>query len=511
VEQFFRFYIDEDQKNWAFYLPLAEFAHNSWKNESMGHSPFEVLMGYNPRAEWTTAPSPIPQVTLRLDQFKKAREQAQHLMRKAQQGWEKHKREGRTFQEGDQVWLEGRHIKTHQPMAKLAAKRHGPFKVTRALSPLNYQLELPAQWKIHDVFHADLLTPYRETDFHGRNYERPPPDLINGEEEYEIERVVDSRRHGRGGKIQYLIKWKGYPDSENQWVSWDDVNAPELLAEFKERNPNALSHIRGIVGDENLTSLGFPSTTVRSSLTPALNSFIRSILDAPETDKFMILPESHLPNTDTPTSHVTSNGTMVNGGAVPIFSLGPVRDSPRQGAQETCTGSSSKEGEAQAAEETTRFLHQKIAESRDRLRGPIPDFRRRPSIEPHRPELNLAPSPEDWTMSSAAWLASRPRLPRRVIWGYDSYDEEIVAWQMQDGRTLTDEEMVLERQPTGGSITDTIQYQCKCRAKKGGRQEGCLRCDPPVFDETPPTEEEMARWARIANGGVAFVARGRPT
>jgi hypothetical protein len=124
VEQFFRFYIDVDQKNWAFYLPLAEFAHNSWRNESTGHSPFDVLMGYNPRAEWTTAPSPIPQVTLRLDQFKRAREQAQRLMRKAQQGWEKHKREGQIFQEGDQVWLEGRHIKTHQPMAKLAAKRH---------------------------------------------------------------------------------------------------------------------------------------------------------------------------------------------------------------------------------------------------------------------------------------------------------------------------------------------------------------------------------------------------
>jgi hypothetical protein len=213
----------------------------------------------------------------------------------------------------------------------------------------------------------------------------------------------------------------------------------------------------------------------------------------------MILPETHLPNTDTPTSHVASNGTVVDGGAVPILSLGPVRDSQGQGAQETRPGSSSKEGEAQAAEETTRFLHEKIAESRDRLRGPIPDFRRRPSIEPHRPELNPA-SLEDWTMPSATWLASRPRLPRRVIWGYDSYDEEILAWQMQDGRTLTDEEMVLERQPTGGSITDTIQYQCKCRAKKGGRQEGCLRCDPPVFDDTPPTEEEMTRWARIANG-----------
>jgi hypothetical protein len=409
------------------------------------------------------------------------------------------------------VWLEGRHIKTHQPMAKLATKRHGPFKITRVLSPLNYQLELPAQWKIHNVFHADLLTPYRETDFHGRNYEQPPPDLINGEEEYEIERVIDSQRHGCGGKIQYLIKWKGYPDSENQWVSWDDVNAPELLAEFKEQNPNALSHIRGIVGDENLTSLGFSPATVRSSLTPALHSFIRSTLDAPEADSLMTLPDIHLPDVDTPTSHVASNGTVVDRGAVPIFSLSPVQDSKGQGAQETRPGSSSKEGEAQAAEKTTRFLHEKIAASRDRLRGPIPDFRRRPSIEPHHPDLNPTSLPEDWTMSSDTWFASRPCLPRCIVWGYDSYDEEILAWQMQDGRTLTDDEMVLERQPTGRSITDTIQYQCKCRAKKGGRQEGCLCCDPPVFDDTPPTEEEMARWARIANNIKTAVVHGRPT
>jgi hypothetical protein len=71
--------------------------------------------------------------------------------------------------------------------------------------------------------------------------------------------------------------------------------------------------------------------------------------------------------------------------------------------------------------------------------------------------------------------------------------------------------MVLEQQPTGGSITDTVQYQCKCHAKKGSLLEGCLHCDPPVFDDTLPTEEEMAHWACIANNVVAFVARGCPT
>ena len=68
------------------------------------------------------------------------------------------------------------------------------------------------------MFHVDLLTPYQETAFHGANYDKPPPDLIDGEEEYEVERVVSSRCHGRGGHIEYLVKWKGYPDVENQWI-----------------------------------------------------------------------------------------------------------------------------------------------------------------------------------------------------------------------------------------------------------------------------------------------------
>ena len=56
-----------------------------------------------------------------------------------------------------------------------------------------YQLDLPIQWKIHDVFHIDLLTPYQEMDFNGPNFVPPPPNLIDGEEEYEIEEILDAR------------------------------------------------------------------------------------------------------------------------------------------------------------------------------------------------------------------------------------------------------------------------------------------------------------------------------
>ena len=172
-------------------------------------------MGYSPRAEIFNVTSSIPTVALQLRDWKNAREEAQKLMIKAQKKWAKGKVLEQRYQAGDQVWLEGRNLRIDRPSAKLSPKRHGPFKVKKVLSPITYQLELPPQWKIHDVFHADLLTPYRETELHGPNFTKPPPDLIDGEEEYEIEEVLQSRRNGRGHKIQYLFKWQGYPDSEN--------------------------------------------------------------------------------------------------------------------------------------------------------------------------------------------------------------------------------------------------------------------------------------------------------
>jgi hypothetical protein len=236
LEQYLRFWVNERQDDWIYYLPMAEFAHNDWPHEATKQSPFNLLMGYNPRADWTDRPSPIPQVALRVKQFKEARQRAQSLMIKAQQSWIKNK-DTPKFQIGDQVWLEGRHLRTNQPTTKLAPRRHGPFKVTQVMSAVNYRLELPTQWSIHPVFHVDLLTPYRETPTHGPNYQRPPPDLVSGEEEYEVEKILDSRRFGRSRKLQYLVKWKGYPDSDNQWVSKEDVFADEAIRDFKQSNP----------------------------------------------------------------------------------------------------------------------------------------------------------------------------------------------------------------------------------------------------------------------------------
>jgi hypothetical protein len=164
-------------------------------------------------------------------------------MIKAQQSWVKH-RDIPKYKEGDLVWLEGKNLRINQPTAKLAPRRHGPFKIIQVMSAVNYHLELPTQWSIHPVFHIDLLTPYRETIMHGPNFTWPAPELIDGEEEYSVEKILDSWQFGRRRCLQYLVKWEGYPDSDNMWVDKDDVSADDKIRDFKASNPKSEVHLR---------------------------------------------------------------------------------------------------------------------------------------------------------------------------------------------------------------------------------------------------------------------------
>jgi hypothetical protein len=96
-----------------------------------------------------------------------------------------------------------------------------------------YQLKLPVAWRIHDVFHASLLSPYRKTTAHGPNFSQPSPELIDGEEEYQVEHIMGHRKMGRMKKLQYLVKWLGYPDSDNTWKPAAQVHTPNLITQYQ--------------------------------------------------------------------------------------------------------------------------------------------------------------------------------------------------------------------------------------------------------------------------------------
>jgi hypothetical protein len=84
----------------------------------------------------------------------------------------------------------------------------GPFEVTEVRSDIDYKLALPPALRIHDVFHVDRLSPYKGNEVNGQVPPPPEPVTVEGEEEYEVDHIRDSKLFGR--TLKYLVRWTGY-------------------------------------------------------------------------------------------------------------------------------------------------------------------------------------------------------------------------------------------------------------------------------------------------------------
>ena len=134
-----------------------------------------------------------------------------------------------------EVWLDTANLRTTHPVSKLRPKCYGPFRVTKVISHVTYKLDLPPTWKIHNMFHASLLSPYKETLEHGQNFPEPPPDLIDGEQEWEVECIVAMRRFGHNKKLQYCVRWKGYSEAHDTWEPKENIHVDDLVSDFHQQ------------------------------------------------------------------------------------------------------------------------------------------------------------------------------------------------------------------------------------------------------------------------------------
>ena len=241
IEQYLRTVTSASPEDWMQWLTLATAVHNNRKNATTGLSPNQILLGYEPQlTPKTSAPSNNDLVEEWIKKLMENRDQATNTINEAAKG---NGAIPSQYHIGEQVWLEGKNLKFPHQATKLNPKCYGPFKIIKEISPLAYQLQLPPSWNIHPVFHASLLSPYRETTSHGPNFSQPPSDLIDNEEEYKVEQIKAHRNFGRSKRLQYLIKWKGYPKSNNTWENATDVHAPDLTKQYHKRRP--LQKIKG--------------------------------------------------------------------------------------------------------------------------------------------------------------------------------------------------------------------------------------------------------------------------
>jgi transposase InsO family protein len=239
VEGFLRTFCNYRQDDWSRWLPIAEFCHNNHRNAATGMSAFEAVYGRNPM--WNLLEGDVNQ-----EGVVPAAEGMHALMTKiwdeAIAAMELHRGitnpiEG--FSVGDKVWLLLTNISSKRPSKKLDNRKGGPFTIMEKISSHAYRLDLPKTMKVHDVFHINLLTMFKEDeDFH-RWQAKPPPIITDeGEEEYEIDHSV--AWEWRKGKLLYQVRWKGYDPIEDTMERAEKfIGLPDLLSDLSKRLPDA--------------------------------------------------------------------------------------------------------------------------------------------------------------------------------------------------------------------------------------------------------------------------------
>ena len=240
LEDTLRHFVGSYQNDWEDKLAVIEFAmNNSWNsswNSSIQNTPFMLNYGQNPddpTIAWLRKRNPA--VNKFVGRWSEQLKDAKQCLKAAQERMktyaDKHRRESPDYQPGDEVLLNTKMFRLSSTASrKLAPRWVGPFKIKRAISKLAYELELPQVVQhMHPVFHVSALRPYLRSG----PYQPPPlPDYVEGEPEYEVAYISDTRREGK--RRQYRVAWEGAKDHDTWEPAANLTNCPDKLREFWE-------------------------------------------------------------------------------------------------------------------------------------------------------------------------------------------------------------------------------------------------------------------------------------
>ena len=275
ISQSLSMYVSANQKDWDEFLPSILFAYRTSPQATTGDSPFYLLYGREPRLPLDV--NLLPPQTERLStSISEHRErivaQLEEAQRLAKQNTERTQYERmkerydlkavpNPYKIGQRVWVYT--PKTQKGLSKkLLHHWHGPFRIVKKISPVNFKLRNSANRLVAAPVHVNRMKPFYDTN------DRPiePPNTIptdnfclnedeipedsfqveplvapNEQNEseiatcipeahshdsddssvYKIEKILKTRV--RKGQKEYLVKWLGYPSEQNSWVPESDM------------------------------------------------------------------------------------------------------------------------------------------------------------------------------------------------------------------------------------------------------------------------------------------------
>src|SRR5258708_28588316 len=145
------------------------------------------------------------------------------------QYYDRNHQAGREYKVGDRVWLSLQNYSSDRPMTKLDHKWAGPFLITKVVSPAAVKLRLSAREKhVHPIVSISSIHPYTPDEIVERPQPpQPGPITVEGEEEYEVKEILDSRF--RCGKLWYLVKFFGRLHSNKMYLPHSQVHTPAIV------------------------------------------------------------------------------------------------------------------------------------------------------------------------------------------------------------------------------------------------------------------------------------------
>jgi len=198
LEQYLRMFTDHRQEQWPEWLGMTEFAYNNKVHSSTRTSPFKANYRQDPRMGFEgRKKEKYIGVEKFVERMKKIQEEAKVVLGKAQVDMKKYADRKRLdieeYKVEDLVMLSTKDLKYQivgRRTNKLTERYVGSYKIKEIVSSNIVKLELPSTVKIHPVVNISRIRKY-VGQIEEQKKEQPAPVIIKGEEEWEVERILN--------------------------------------------------------------------------------------------------------------------------------------------------------------------------------------------------------------------------------------------------------------------------------------------------------------------------------